>query len=384
MTPSNPFFALLIILITFCTGYIINLKYKLKVSPNRFETIDGLRGFLAVSVFIHHSNIWYTYVQTGNWASPDSNLFNQLGHTSVSLFFMISSFLFVKMLMDFKGENYDWKSFFVRRIFRLAPLHFCITTIIIVIVFIQSNWELNVSYTTLTKNLIQWYGFGTLGLGPINDFRATIINAGVLWSLPYEWLLYFCLPLISILILKSKPKLFYILLGVIFIIISLQFRSYRFVHLLSFLGGAIAPIILKYSKKSINYNNWWFTILLLFSMILVFQFYSSNNYICKLFIIISFTLIALGNTFFGLLKNTTLKLLGEISYSTYLIHGVLLFVTVHYIYGLEQTKLLSQTDYCLLILMMSPFLIIISFLTYLFIEKPFMARAKRITMTTIR
>ena len=142
----NPIFALIIILITFTTGYFINLKVKLKSPINRFETIDGLRGFLAISVFIHHSSIWYKYLHTGHWVVPDSNLFNQLGQTGVAYFFMISSFLFVNRLIEFKGENYDWKSFFVKRFFRLAPLYFFIMIIIIIIVFNQSNWILSTDY----------------------------------------------------------------------------------------------------------------------------------------------------------------------------------------------------------------------------------------------
>ncbi len=47
----NPFFALVIFLIAYITAYLINLKYKLHSVNNRYETIDGLRGFLALSVF---------------------------------------------------------------------------------------------------------------------------------------------------------------------------------------------------------------------------------------------------------------------------------------------------------------------------------------------
>lgn len=372
MTPSNPLFAVIILLITFCTGYAINLKYKFTPSSDRFETIDSLRGFLAISVFIHHSNIWYKYLHTGNWEAPESNIFNQLGQTGVALFFMISSFLFINKLINFKGESFNWKSFFLKRIFRLVPLHIFITLTIIIIVFIESNWTLNTGYMLLTKSIIKWFGFGTVGLPLINGFSASIINAGVLWSLKYEWLLYFSLPIISIIILKSKPKIFILVVSLFFIIITFHYNNYYFEHLLSFLGGAIAPIISKLSKKELNYNNQWFTLFLLISIISIFQFHSSNSYLCKFFITISFTLIALGNDLFGLLKNTTFKLLGEISYSTYLLHGIIIFVTINYIYGLEETILLSKIEYCLFIFIISPIVIFLSFLTFKFIEKPFL------------
>ncbi len=377
MNPSNPVFAFIILFITFFTGYFINLFYKLKPVSHRFGTIDGLRGFLAIGVFIHHSNIWYKYLHTGNWVAPESYFFNQLGQTGVALFFMISSFLFVNKLINFKGQNYDWKSFYMRRFFRLAPLHFIVVIGIIIIVFMQSNWTLNVSYTALGKSIIKWFSFGIFGFDKINDFNAALINAGVLWSLPYEWLLYFSLPLIALIVLKSKPSTFFILLSIVFIITTNMFRGYGIQHLLSFLGGAIAPVISKYYKKETNYNSLWFTITLLISTVLIFQFHSSSNHLCKLFITISFTIIALGNNIFGLLKSNTLKLLGEISYSTYLLHGVIIFLTINYVYGLQDTKSLSQTEYCVLIFLIAPIVILISFLSFKFIEKPFIEKSKR-------
>ena len=381
MNVSSPLFVLAILLITFLTGYLINIKHQSTTRTKRYETIDGLRGFLAICVFIHHSNIWHKYLHTGEWVAPDSNLLNQLGQTGVALFFMISSFLFVKMLIEYNKDNYDWKFFFIKRLFRLTPLHFFTVTIIIIIVLIQSDWTLKTSLVLFSKNTLEWYGFGILGLSDINDVDTAIINAGVLWSLPYEWLLYFTLPLISLIILKSKPKLFYILLSLSFIITTLLFRSFDTQHILSFVGGAIAPIILKYNRKKINWNNPWITLIVFLSTILIFQFHSSSNFICKLLITCSFTLIALGNNFIGLLKNSTLKLLGEISYSTYLLHGLILFVVINYVHGLEKTKLLSETQFCLFIFAVSPLVIIISFLTYRFIERPFITKAKRLTTT---
>lgn len=371
----SPVFAFAVYFVTFLTGYFLNKLYK-KTSPsNRYESIDGLRGLLAISVFIHHSYIWYKYLQTGDWKAPDSNFFNQLGLTGVSLFFMISSFLFVSKLLNFKGEKYDWKYFYINRFFRLAPLHIFIVFVIVLIVLNQSNWMLNPNLITFTKSVAKWLGFGVFGFGEINNVQADIINAGVLWSLPYEWLLYFSLPLISLMVNKSKPNVFFIILSLLFIAITIQFRDYKIEHLLSFLGGAIAPFIIKYSK-TIKINNILFTLLLMFSTISILKFYSPNSLICKLLITISFTLIALGNDFFGLLKNKTLKFLGELSYSTYLLHGLIIFVLINYVFGFEKVKSLSQFEYCALIVACSPLVIFISFLTYRFIEIPFIKKAK--------
>jgi peptidoglycan/LPS O-acetylase OafA/YrhL len=93
-------------------------------------------------------------------------------------------------------------------------------------------------------------------------------------------------------------------------------------------------------------------------------------------LIIIFTAIALGNSFFGMLKNPTLKLLGEISYSTYLLHGIILFIAIYWGVGLEDAGKLSVYQYYLLILSITPLVVVISYLGFRFIEKPFIDKGK--------
>ncbi|QYS89434.1 acyltransferase family protein [Flavobacterium davisii] len=211
MNPLNPFFAIIIFLIAFATAYLINLNYKITNDNTRYETIDGIRGFLAIGVFIHHSSIWFQYLQIKSWEAPKSNLYNQLGQTSVSLFFMITSFLFVTKLLNSKNQKINWNIIFISRFFRLVPMYLVSIFPLVLIIFIISNWQLNVSPFHLIRELLEWITFTILESPIINNLSYThIINAGVVWSLPYEWLFYFSLPLISILIFK-KELLFFIL-----------------------------------------------------------------------------------------------------------------------------------------------------------------------------
>lgn len=379
MTPLDPLFAVLVFLIGFLIAYLINLKYQLKTSSHRYESLDGLRGFLAISVFIHHTSVWYEYLQTGSWVEPNSNLFNHLGQSSVSLFFMISSFLFISKLLNFKGDQYPWKAFYVGRFFRVVPLYLLSFIMIILIVGVLSDWTLRVSGFDFFKNLIRWSGLGILGQPDLNGVENTaIINSFVNWSLLYEWLLYFSLPLISILIIKAKPKIFYLSLSILFIGFVWIFQDLELIHFISLSGGAFAAILKKYGPKNLNFNHFIFTIATIGSLILVLQFRTHQDLICKLFLILAFTLIALGNDLFGLLKNNALKLMGEISYSTYLLHGIFLFVIIRFGYGMEATKNLSAINFCMMMFAITPVLVGLSFLTYIFIEKPFINRSKQI------
>ena len=207
MSPLNPLYAVTIITIAYITGYLFNLNIKKNDPDNRFNTIDGLRGFLALGVFIHHSTIWHQYIKTGKWSLPDSNLYIHLGETSVTLFFMITSFLFVTKLIDTKETEFNWKQFFISRFFRLAPVYIFSILIITFLVMQISDWNLNVTIYAFVNSIIEWLTFTIIDRPYINNYEFTDkINAGVTWSLAYEWLFYFSLPIIYLLMFYKKTK----------------------------------------------------------------------------------------------------------------------------------------------------------------------------------
>ena len=105
------------VVIALCVAFITSMALtKIFGSPpvqGRFSSIDGLRGYLAFFVFLHHSCIWYFYLRTGKWVLPPSNLYIHLGQIAVALFFMITGFLFFSKLIDGKTRGLDWTKIFV-------------------------------------------------------------------------------------------------------------------------------------------------------------------------------------------------------------------------------------------------------------------------------
>lgn len=380
MTPSNPLFALIIFVIAFITGYFIKAKYNINYSSGRYESIDGLRGFLALSVFIHHSNIWYLFLQMGIWDAPESNLYNQFGQTSVCLFFMITSFLFISKLLNSKTKRFDWIYFFVSRMNRLVPMYYFSLYVIIVIVMIISQWNINTELINYFTSIMHWSLFTIVQSPVINNSGFThYINAGVVWSLPYEWLFYCSLPLASILILRSFPPIKYIVVSVVFIAVFYNFHGIVRYPMYSFIGGAIAPVLLKFTSLKKQMESIYGSVVVVICLFLIGSFHSANDTLCIVLITIVFTVIALGNSMFGLLKNSTLKLLGEICYSTYLLHGIVLFILFYFGFGLDKIKLLAPLEYCFVIFLITPVLVFISFLGFKYIEKPFMDKSKNLT-----
>jgi len=378
MNPLHPLFAFCVFFIAYVTGHILKSKYKIVYTTARYETIDGLRGFLAIAVFIHHASIWHRFIQVGDWEAPVSNFYNQLGQTSVSLFFMITSFLFITKLLK-TNESFNWSRFFISRVFRLAPLYYVSLLIIVFFVMVISHWQLNVELNTFVSQLLNWCIFTIIKMPNINDLPiCNLMNAAVAWTLPYEWLFYFSLPLISIFILKNKPSVVYIIISSIFVVGYFSIHGFVFYHILSFMGGALAPFLIKYTPLKNRADNLFFSALILICLSCILFFNSSNDILCKFLIIIIFTLIALGNTMGGILKNSTLKFLGEVSYSTYLLHGIVVFTVFNFVFGMEEVKSFSPLTYCILIFSMTPILVIISFIGFRYVEKPGIDMGKKI------
>jgi peptidoglycan/LPS O-acetylase OafA/YrhL len=379
MHPLSPFFAIIIYSIVFLTAYLFQLKYKIISNTNRFETIDGLRGSLAIGVFIHHATIWHQYLKIGKWQIPNSNLYVHLGQTTVALFFMITAFLFISKLFDEKlNSEFNWKLMFVSRIFRLTPMYFISTILMLFFIMVISNFEIKVDVTTFLKSMFYWFTFTFITSRNINGYELTsLLNAGVNWSLPFEWMFYLSLPIISIVIMKTKPSKIYIFSCLFCVVSFFVVHGINFFILSSFLGGAITAIIKKYGKPNINYNSNFVNCVVLILIVSILQFKTADNYICKFFIVLLFMLIAFGNSIFGILKNNTLKFLGEISYSTYLLHGLLLFYVFYFGFGFEKLKKFTPQNYSFLVFAISPVVVIISFIGFKFIEKPSMVFFKK-------
>ena len=144
-----------------------------------------------------------------------------------------------------------------------------------------------------------------------------------------------------------------------------------------FMGGFVAVYCIKYLKNKIdNFNAIPYTLLVI-GGVSALLFLEESNKLNVLVVTLVFTLIALGNDIFGLLKINALKVLGEISYSIYLLHGIVLYVMIDLVLGRDFVKELTVLEYWLMIFGLTPILVIICTLTFKYIEKPFINKGKK-------
>ena len=319
-------------------------------SSNRLATIDGLRGYLALGVFTHHFVVTYYWYKTGVWYSPSENFLNNIGQASVVMFFMITGYLFSKKI---KSNNFEIRKFFVKRFFRLMPLLFTVVTIMVWIVFIKQKFVLYDEPIEIFKQIIAWLLFMQPNINHL--MHTDYITAGVTWTLKYEAIFYLALPLLYF--IRKNKALFILIVSILFLIIV------RTLFLLFFIGYIISEIENRYKNK-FNFNANIISIInILIIIFVLFYFKSSYHLLSFILLGISFALIVLGNTLFGILSNKFSIILGEISYSIYLTHGLILYILFNLILKDEPTL------YYLPIVM--TIVIFVSLITFKYIEKPF-------------
>ncbi len=381
MSPVNPLLILPALAMAILTSsFFIKISHK-KIRDVQYKTIDGLRGYLAFFIFLHHSSLWYFYLHTNKWGEPPSRLFIHFGQTSVVLFFMITGFLFFRKLIESKQKPIDWFQFYIARILRLWPVYLLAMIIGFIIIFSLTRWTITGSFSSYTHGISQWCTFGITGRPPVNHtFFMDKITAGATWTLIYEWLFYASLPLIGFIFFKLRVNFFIILLSGTILFLIFYNNLIKPIHFYSLAIGAFAAFLVKKEKLSIVLNRKIFSVVALLCIAVNIYFFETPYEILPLTLIgISFIAISVGNSLFGLLTLKVSRTIGQISYPLYLLHPVILFITFRFVTGFERAGILDLYLYWLLIALVASIIIMISFAVHFFIELPAMAQVKRAT-----
>jgi exopolysaccharide production protein ExoZ len=148
------------------------------LEPNRtarqsLDIVQTLRAIAALAVtIVHFSEL--TLMLRGRWPSPEVPLYSAAA--GVDLFFVISGFIMVYSSRDMFGSPQAPVLFFARRIARLVPLYWITTALAI---YLE---HMTVSGTHLLKSLFFIPYSSPAGIAPLY---------GVGWTLNYEMYFYF-------------------------------------------------------------------------------------------------------------------------------------------------------------------------------------------------
>lgn len=372
-------FLLPILVVMILSVILVNKLVKTDLSEIRYPEIDGLRGYLAFFVFLHHSYIWQVFLKTKNWEDPKSNLFNQFGETTVVFFFIITAFLFTTKLFNNKTGVIDWSDYLKSRFFRLFPMYFLSVIVIFFLVAYLTQFTARVPFIENLKSTLSWLFFNVSKKNSnLNGLEDTfILNSGITWTLPYEWTFYFLLPLIALWFkIKVNLKAVFGFTAAAAIIMIINKSSLR--HFMPFVGGIIVAVLINSRKFEGVLKQKKYTVLAIFLLSLSVYFFNGGRKPIQIVISsIVFLIIATGNNFFGILSSAFSRKFGQITYSLYLLHGILLFIIFYFIIGFERAKLLTDTEFWLIIMASIFPLILICQLTFKYIELPLMSLSKK-------
>jgi len=377
----SPWAYLAMVLVAATVGKIVltcspHFRNLVMASRGRLAPLDGLRGMLAFGVFIHHFVVNRVFVAEAAWLPPRSALYAFLGRGCVGLFFMISGFLFWSRAIDGKISA---RRLFVSRFWRIMPLYWATALVVLVTALSISHFQLRSNTPSLIRELVIWASGGVLGVASFNNVGTGTINAAVTWSLQYEWWFYFTLPLMAVL---ARPRRFIILLCAyvaLHCLVAIWVPRWRHdvPSVAGFIFGMAAAYLARMGRvQRLMCTQTMGTTTVVFLVVGLWWQEVSGQYIMSILLGAPlFLAVACGNTLFGLLTRSWALFLGHISYSIYLVHGLVLYYTVQVPFSGHAMRELVPSFYWAYGVIISALMVSVSALSYRLVESPFLGLA---------
>ena len=361
-----------------------------QADKKHISQLDGLRGLLALGVFFTHAECFRRLWITGSWGPPDSTFYSQLGVAPVAMFFLITGYLFWNKAQ--KTEHENWLTFFKHRIRRLVPAYLFAVLLIVLIVFRINHFQLRVPLLDLAKTGIGYLSFGLISAPTLNGFAdAGQVCAYVFWSLRVEWMFYLIYPLLSWFARTRRSQLILLVLAVALELTLPMVRGhllgkgkdgtfglgtllYFDFFLVSYFSVGMIAAYLRRNHSLRLLDTVPATLLGLAVTIAVLFFVPPVAGIREGILLgIPFIAVVFGNSFFGLLRLRPLILLGQISYSTYLLHAIVLYVGSRLLPPSENLATMSSPAFWLYTAAVGLLIVVpLSAFSYRYFEAPFM------------
>ena len=350
--------------------------------PNgRYRAIDGLRGFLALGVFVFHLIVTHGFIETGIWDVPRSRFYALLGPVGVSLFFMITGFLFWGKLLRAKGRP-GWNELYIGRLFRIGPMYLVVVLIMLFIVFLRTGFQLSEPAQVVAGSVLQWLALGLVDTQPdVNGYPATHVLAGVTWTIWYEWAFYGSLAA-SAYFARGRIHLIFV-----FSALALCLAGKLLLHVdalgfaVLFSSGMVVASVLHANMKLRISANLSSTLALALLCVIFATLDRGYGTPAAMLLTLFFYLVCSGTSLFGLLTTRPARRLGNVSYSLYLMQGLVLTV----VFGIAPIRTFAMTSpenywavgiVCVCVLLLS------ASLAYVLIERPGIALGKRFVQRT--
>lgn len=350
-----------------------------EIDQARLGSLDGLRAFLALGVLIAHFPLAWAWAEAEMWHTDAHPIYAIFGLNAVAIFFMITGFLFYGKIRRTAPGGIDWRTLYRRRLLRLFPMYFVAISMMVVISFGHQGFQLVVPPRELVMSLLKWLTFTLWAPAKVNDYAGSAyVLSGVIWTLRYEWLFYALLPVLAVLVprLRQRSTIIPALLVAAALLCATapdwSVRGFGPRAFGPFFLGMIVVEIMRHVELQHMLRSRLGAVLAVAGLVCMFALdppaYGIAHGLCLLMV---FAPITAGFDFRGLLVRREVRLLGDASYSFYLLHGIVLHVFFWAIPTLSTARFDVMMLFALPVL--AALTATLSIVTYLFIEKPFIA-----------
>ena len=289
---------------------------------NRYESLDGLRGILALSVFVHHGVVMQRFQITGRWVMPPG-LYEYLGPVPVDFFFMITGFLFWSKAIYRRGRM-DAIALWRNRIQRIAPM--CLFTVLLMfaIAAVESQFRLRVPLGKLVPQILGCLSLG-LFLPRLNGVDLLRVNAGVFWTLRFEWSFYIWLPLAALCTTPRRLAVLCARRGARYGLCRVGYGRHEveLVHIFS--PGNDRGTTGRRDRLARFFQSVPWTLAGI-AVSAILAALCPERYGMQVLMFVVFAAIAYDSRLAAFLRWQSTKFLGTISYSIYVMHGIVLYV----------------------------------------------------------
>lgn len=331
--------------------------------------IQGLRAIAVLAVVVFHIN--------KNWLPG--------GFIGVDIFFVISGYLISSIILKKKEEanNFSFKEFYIGRLSRIAPAYYCLLAISCLLMsFLLIPADYNYYFKSLKYAVffISNQYFSTFGeyFAP-DSSELSLLHT---WSLAVEMQFYLGLPIV-LLLLKKKYLKILLPLFILGLTIFANFKLSNPVNnqaiyystlfrIPEFLVGVFLSLIHSLHTHTRFFSKWGSNCLSLAGLLMIgccFFFINEKTLFPGIVALLPcfggglllITQKSIINSFF--LSNKIMVKIGDMSYSIYLWHWFVLSSFRYYF-----SKYLLSVNQILLAILI---IIVVSYLSYKFIETPF-------------
>jgi peptidoglycan/LPS O-acetylase OafA/YrhL len=356
----------------------------------RIRQLDGVRGIAIVSVIVWHYFVAQTVAEPSRGISYLRRALS-LTWSGVDLFFVLSGFLIVGILVDHRGSANFFRIFYIRRVCRIFPLYFLVLALYLC--FTATRLSESAHYWWLVHDPFPFWSYAfftqNIFMGARGDFGPHWL--GITWSLAVEEQFYLFVPLLVYFLPRRALVAILaltILAAPLLRCLSPGFHAYVNTPWRSdsLLSGALLAVLVRWHPFVSTVRNQAGVVLTIFSVLIigaiVLTFRPSPfgvfNHFWLAGLYSTFVLIAfLGNAPFSdkLLESRLLVWLGQLSYGICMFHQAVSGLVHGLIHGgAPQIRTFSDAGITLLSLCIT---LVLAMLSYRFFESPFLRLGHR-------